>query len=91
MENYNQLRLGTTDKVKGKVTWSSPSNLAIIKYWGKHGIQLPNNPSISFTLTNAVSKTTVEYSARETYDGSIDVNFIFDGFENDAFKDRIKK
>ena len=31
--------------------WRSPSNIALIKYWGKHGLQLPRNPSLSFTLS----------------------------------------
>jgi diphosphomevalonate decarboxylase len=34
----------------GDFTWRSPSNIAIVKYWGKHGDQLPRNPSFSFTL-----------------------------------------
>ena len=34
----------------GSITWRSPSNIAIIKYWGKYGIQLPKNPSLSLTL-----------------------------------------
>lgn len=38
-----------------KVT--SPSNIAIVKYWGKYGRQLPRNASVSFTLSNAVSET----------------------------------
>ncbi|NJK85011.1 MAG: hypothetical protein HC906_02565 [Bacteroidales bacterium] len=29
-----------------------PSNIAIVKYWGKHEGQIPKNPSISFTLKN---------------------------------------
>ena len=91
MEEYSKLRLGNTKDVKGKTTWHSPSNLAIIKYWGKHGIQLPRNPSISLTLTNAVSKTTVSYKGRESYDGTIDINFTFEGSENPKFKDRVQK
>jgi diphosphomevalonate decarboxylase len=31
----------------GKVTWSSPSNIALVKYWGKEGNQIPKNPSVS--------------------------------------------
>ena len=29
----------------GSVTWDSPSNIALVKYWGKYGAQLPANPS----------------------------------------------
>lgn len=90
MDN-SHLRLGDTSSVNGKVAWNSPSNLAIIKYWGKHGIQLPRNASISLTLTNAVSKTTVSYSGRQSYDGNIDVDFSFEGTQNEKFKERIQK
>ena len=33
-----------------KVTESCPSNIALIKYWGKYENQIPANPSISYTL-----------------------------------------
>jgi len=91
MEEYSKLRLGDTKDIQGKTTWHSPSNLAIIKYWGKHGIQLPRNPSISLTLTNAVSKTSVSYKGRESYDGNIEMNFTFEGAENPKFKERVQK
>ena len=34
----------------GTVAWDSPSNIALVKYWGKKPVQLPANASISFTL-----------------------------------------
>jgi len=40
--------------------WQSPSNIALIKYWGKHGRQLPRNASISFTLSEARTQTSVQ-------------------------------
>lgn len=47
---------------KGKVSYSSPSNIAIVKYWGKEpGDQIPMNPSLSMTLKNSRSFTTVDY------------------------------
>ncbi len=46
---------------EGKVTWESPSNIALVKYWGKYGEQLPKNPSVSFTLNNCKTTTTLEY------------------------------
>jgi len=33
------------------VQWRSPSNIAIVKYWGKLKNQIPMNASISFTLS----------------------------------------
>ena len=32
---------------------SCPSNIALIKYWGKYENQIPANPSISYTLNQA--------------------------------------
>ena len=42
-----------------RVAWESPSNIAFIKYWGKKGRQLPANPSLSMTLSKAVSRTSL--------------------------------
>ena len=72
----------------GKVTWQSPSNIAIVKYWGKHGNQLPANPSLSFTLTNAHSTTTVEYDV-DPERTAFELSFLFEGKENDKFQKRI--
>lgn len=90
MENKDLL-IGDKDNINGKVAWDSPSNLAIIKYWGKHGVQLPRNPSISLTLTNAISKTEVIYSKRVDYDKPIDIQFLFEGRPNTKFEARISK
>ena len=68
----------------------SPSNIAIVKYWGKHGNQLPNNPSISFTLNNCFTETKVTYSQIEN-PNSIEIDFYFEGKENQAFKSKIEK
>ncbi len=43
------------------VTMESPSNIALVKYWGKKEIQIPTNPSISFTLKNCKTTTTVKF------------------------------
>jgi mevalonate pyrophosphate decarboxylase len=40
-----------------EVKYRCPSNIALVKYWGKHGNQLPANSSISFTLSKAYSPT----------------------------------
>ncbi len=67
----------------------SPSNIAIVKYWGKHGNQLPNNPSISFTLSNCFTETKVTY--KEASHDDISMEFYFEGKENPAFKSKIEK
>ena len=72
----------------------SPSNIAIVKYWGKHGNQFPNNPSISFTLTNCFTETKVTYkNAERQCDETefVPMDFYFEGKENPAFKTKIQK
>ncbi len=49
----------------GSFTWKAPSNIALVKYWGKHGEQLPKNTSISFTLDACHTITTLEYKRSE--------------------------
>lgn len=66
----------------------SPSNIAIVKYWGKHGNQLPNNPSISFTLSNCFTETKVTF---KNSDSPFSFDFYFEGKENPAFKAKIEK
>ena len=31
----------------GLIGYQAPSNIALVKYWGKYGVQLPKNASIS--------------------------------------------
>lgn len=51
----------TQIKTEGSTTWQSPSNIAIVKYWGKKGLQLPENPSFSLTLSAAHTRTKAQY------------------------------
>ncbi len=84
--------LDTSDHPQGSVTWRSPSNLAIVKYWGKHGRQLPRNPSISLTLDTAHTTTTLHYQRREqvSSDG-ISLDLMFEGVPAPAFAERIRR
>lgn len=59
----------------GVVKWESPSNIALVKYWGKTGNQIPANPSISFTLGESKTITTLEYSKTKTETPIIQFNF----------------
>lgn len=49
-----------------KATAKAPGNIAFIKFWGKKDakINLPNNGSLSVSLDNIYSITTVEFSER---------------------------
>ena len=42
--------------------WEAPSNIALIKYWGKKGNQIPSNPSISFLLSECFTRTKINFS-----------------------------
>lgn len=64
--------------------WQSPSNIAIVKYWGKYGNQLPRNGSISLTLRDAVSVTELTLLGKST-DEPIEVDFYFEGESKPEF------
>lgn len=75
---------------EGFTAWTSPSNIAIVKYWGKRPGQIPANASLSLTLSKARTETSVTY----TYDKSIkepQLTFKFEGKTQDQFEKRIKK
>jgi len=72
----------------GSVKWESPSNIALVKYWGKKEHQIPENPSISFTLSDCKTITEVTYTKKESSDFSFDV--YFEGEKNEAFKPKIQ-
>ena len=73
---------------KGKVTWKAPSNIALVKYWGKKKDQIPANPSISFTLDACATTTTLSFKKKEDTEGfSFDV--IFEGGQKEEFKPKI--
>ena len=46
------------------VGYRSPSNIALVKYWGKREVQLPQNPSLSFALTNSFTETVLRTTDR---------------------------
>ncbi|MEM1183272.1 MAG: diphosphomevalonate decarboxylase, partial [Acidobacteriota bacterium] len=50
-----------------KATVSSPSNIAFVKYWGARDLDqiVPENPSLSMTLEECTSRTTVEFMPEE--------------------------
>lgn len=74
----------------GKVTWEAPSNIALIKYWGKKEHQIPENPSISFTLNACKTITKLTYSKKQNND-AYDVEVFLDGEKKDDFKPKILK
>ena len=71
------------------VSATSPSNIAIVKYWGKHGNQLPNNPSISFTLSRCYTDTNI--LCKKTSGDNYNLHFLFEGKESPKFQEKIEK
>ena len=75
---------------KGRITWESPSNIAIVKYWGKKNNQIPKNPSISFSLNKSKTKTTIEYNTKTSGGKEPTTDFLFEGKENITFRLRVE-
>jgi diphosphomevalonate decarboxylase len=78
---------------KATYTWQTPSNIALIKYWGKSDPQIPKNASISFTLNNCHTITSIDFVKRVTLsagEGSqINFELFFEGQKKEAFKPKI--
>lgn len=70
------------------VRWQSPSNIAIVKYWGKYGRQYPRNTSLSLTLSKSVSRTQLSFSPKTKSTKEVLLNFIFEGKENEKFRSK---
>ncbi len=69
--------------------WRSPSNIALIKYWGKKKNQIPQNPSISFTLQDAYTQTRVVCERSGSSNNA--VSLYLDNELNEDFGVRIAK
>lgn len=75
---------------KVKVTWRCPSNIAIVKYWGKKGTQIPCNSSLSLTLSNSFTEVEAELSEK-TSDEVVQLSYYFEGEINEQFGQRVAK
>lgn len=71
--------------------WSSPSNIALVKYWGKIPVQIPANPSISFTLSKSLTHFKMEAELLTAPVKNIELDFYFEGALNEKFKTKILK
>ncbi len=70
-----------------QVSASCPSNIALIKYWGKYANQIPANPSISYTLNHCKTNTSIEFLANEKFS----VQTFLAGKEELKFAEKIEK
>jgi diphosphomevalonate decarboxylase len=74
----------------GSFQWSAPSNIALVKYWGKKENQVPANPSISFTLNQCKTITKLEVLNKKNND-SFSFDLLFEGQPKEDFKPKIHK
>ncbi len=75
---------------EGFITCTSPSNIALVKYWGKRPVQLPENASISFTLTNCNTTTSLTYKKLDSTAGDFNFELFFEGKPKPDFKPKIQ-
>ena len=74
----------------GSVSWSSPSNIALVKYWGKKAHQIPENASLSFTLDVCKTTTKLIFEKRDNRDDMFSFDVVFEGEKKEDFKPKIE-
>lgn len=75
---------------EGNFKWSSPSNIALVKYWGKKDNQIPANPSVSFTLNNCKTITSLAF-VKKVADNNFSFDLLFEGKSKEDFKPKIQQ
>lgn len=83
--------LDISDIAPGSVHWEAPSNIALIKYWGKHGLQLPRNPNVSLTLSEARTITDLRWTHRTAQSNNpISLSLFYDKQPRPDFAKRVE-
>ncbi|RVT79546.1 diphosphomevalonate decarboxylase [Flavobacterium sufflavum] len=81
----------------GQFQWSAPSNIALVKYWGKKDNQIPANPSVSFTLNNCKTITKLTFAKKHIStppigtENKFSFDLLFEGKPKEDFKPKIQK
>ncbi|WP_276378860.1 diphosphomevalonate/mevalonate 3,5-bisphosphate decarboxylase family protein [Flavobacterium sp. H4147] len=80
----------------GNFEWIAPSNIALVKYWGKKDNQIPANPSISFTLNNCKTITKLAFTKKDistplNVANGFSFDLLFEGKPKEDFKPKIQK
>ena len=76
--------------LSGSSHWESPSNIALVKYWGKSNIQIPKNTSISFTLNKCLTNTKLDFSKKKNNSQFVDFDIYFNEQLKLDFKPKIQ-
>ena len=74
----------------GSFEWSAPSNIALVKYWGKKEHQIPANPSISFTLNHCKTITKLAFEKKQNTT-TFSFDLLFEGKPKEEFKPKVEK
>lgn len=74
----------------GSARWQAPSNIALVKYWGKKAGQIPTNPSVSFTLDSSATRTELRYRKRGQVTGLPGFEVFLDGRPAPGFREKIR-
>ncbi len=75
----------------GAVSWSSPSNIALVKYWGKKAFQMPRNQSISFTLEVCRTTTKLSFNKLDKPSKGFSFEVLLDGKRKTNFEPKIEQ
>ena len=59
------------------IGWRAPSNIALIKYWGKRANQLPENGSLSITLEKSTTTTFLSFRKKASENSGISLRYYF--------------
>jgi diphosphomevalonate decarboxylase len=86
-EDEQKLSMNLWNNPEGVTEWSSPSNIALVKYWGKRSYQLPENPNISFSLEKSRTITRVNYKINK--EGGFKWKFLFEGKPAPEFEPKL--
>ncbi len=91
--DFEQFKFPKTDQLPEKINFKStaPSNIALVKYWGKADIQIPKNTSISFTLSNCHTSTLLKLEAKSSAGEQTKVEVELDGVSTPSFHPKIEK
>ena len=81
----------TTSEDTTIIGWRAPSNIALIKYWGKRGNQLPENGSLSISLDKSTTTTFLTYQKKKSGDSSISLKYFFHGDRQPQFEKKTEK
>lgn len=74
----------------GVIHAEAPSNIALVKYWGKFPDQIPANPSISFTLNHCTTSTSLAYGKKTGDVAAFSFEFLFEGQPKPDFEPKLQ-